>query len=196
MRTGARKQKYRYLDKKEQYGNVDWKKIVPDKRQTWLTEGIHVEFETFIPLGSREAKVARGEAEDVIFKVYSRGVSTGRDAWAYNFDSETLIANMNRTIDTFNEQVFRWGRRENQGADVDNFVVYDDEEISWSRDLKAKLRRSRFAEFAEQKVRKSLYRPFTKSHLFFDRTMDDMNVCIPVHLPHTGNAYRKSGNYC
>ena len=186
-----KEQKYRYLYKKEQYGNVDWKKIVPDKRQTWLTEGIHVEFETFIPLGSRESKVARGEAEDVIFKVYSRGVSTGRDAWAYNFDNETLIANMNRTIDTFNEQVFRWGRRENQGADVDNFVVYDDEEISWSRDLKAKLRRSRFAEFAEQKVRKSLYRPFTKSHLFFDRTMDDMLYVFPSIFPtletHTEN---------
>ena len=178
-----KEQKYRYLDKKEQYGNVDWKKIVPDKRQTWLTEGLHAEFETFIPLGSREAKAARGEAEDVIFKVYSRGVSTGRDAWAYNFDNETLIANVDRTIDTFNEQVFRWERRGNQGANVDNFVVYDDEKISWSRDLKAKLRRSRFAEFAGRKVRKSLYRPFTKSHLFFDRTMDDMLYVFPSIFP-------------
>ena len=116
-------------------------------------------------------------------KAYSRGVSTGRDAWAYNFDNETLIANVNRTIDTYNEQAIRWERRGNQGANVDDFVVYDDEEISWSRDLKAKLRRSRFAEFAEQKVRRSLYRPFTKSHLFFDRTMDDMLYVFPSIFP-------------
>ena len=176
-------QKYRFLDDKEQSGNIEWEPITPDKRQTWLTEGIHAEFETFIPLGSREAKAGRGKAEDVIFKAYSRGVSTGRDAWAYNFDNETLIANVNRTIDTYNEQAIRWERRGNQGANVDDFVVYDDEEISWSRDLKAKLRRSRFAEFAEQKVRRSLYRPFTKSHLFFDRTMGDMLYVFPSIFP-------------
>ena len=47
----------------------------------------------------------------MIFKVYSRGVKTGRDAWAYNFNNETLIANMERTIDTYNEQVFKWERQ-------------------------------------------------------------------------------------
>ena len=27
---------------------------------TWLTEGLHSEFETFIPLGTKEAKAAKG----------------------------------------------------------------------------------------------------------------------------------------
>ena len=54
-------------------GNVEWTGISPDKRHTWLTEGLHAEFETFMPLGSREAKAAKGETADVVFKVYSRG---------------------------------------------------------------------------------------------------------------------------
>ena len=37
-------QKYRFLDDKDQSGNIEWEPITPDKRQTWLTEGIHAEF--------------------------------------------------------------------------------------------------------------------------------------------------------
>ena len=37
--------------------------IEPDQRYTWLTEGLHPEFETFIPMGgTKEAKAAKGEA--------------------------------------------------------------------------------------------------------------------------------------
>ncbi len=178
-----KEEKYRFLDEREQYGNIEWKPVVPDSRQTWLTEGLHAEFETFIPMGNREAKGTRGEALDVMFKVYSRGISTGRDAWAYSFHSKTLIENMNRTIDTYNEQVFKWERRGNQGANVDDLVVYDDKRISWSRDLKAKLKRGRLAEFVEHKVRDSVYRPFTKTSLYFDRTMDDMLYVFPSIFP-------------
>ena len=178
-----KEEKYCYLDANEQYGNVDWTRITPDRRHTWLTEGLYAEFDAFLPLGSREAKAAKGETADVIFKVYSRGVSTGRDAWAYNFKSNALIKNMSRMIETYNEQVFKWERLGNKGVNVDDFVAYDDKGISWSRDLKAKLKRGRLAEFVEHKVRESLYRPFTKSNLYFDRTMDDMLYVFPSFFP-------------
>ena len=132
MRTGARSKNTATLDKKEQYGNVDWKKFVPDKRQTWLTEGLHAEFETFIPLGSKEAKAVRDEAGDVIFKIYSRGVSTGRDAWARNFNRCALTKNITQMIDFYNEQVFKWERRRNRDISIDDFVVTDNRRISWS----------------------------------------------------------------
>ena len=48
-----KEEKYRFLDEREQYGNIEWKPVVPDSRQTWLTEGLHAEFETFIPMGNR-----------------------------------------------------------------------------------------------------------------------------------------------
>ena len=46
----------------------EWQEINPDKRSTWLTEGLHAEFETYIRLGSREAKAEKVEAADVIFQ--------------------------------------------------------------------------------------------------------------------------------
>ena len=128
--------KYRYLDSKEHYRNIEWKSIRPDQRYTWLTEGLRAEFETFIPMGTKEAKAAKDEAGDVIFKDYSRGVATSRDAWVYNFKRNALVENMNRLIGTYNAEVDRWKRRENRDANVDDFVASDDAKIKWSRDLK------------------------------------------------------------
>jgi len=177
-----REEKYRFLDETEQHSNIDWQPITPDRRHTWLTEGYHAEFETFMPVGSREVKVAKGEAGGAMFKTYSLGVSTNRDAWARNFNRKALTENMQRLIDYYNGQVFKW-KQTNPSTTVDDFVIYEDQEISWSRDLKAKLKRGRFANYVEHKVRESLYRPFTKSLLYFDRMMNDMVYVVPSIFP-------------
>ena len=178
-----KEEKYRYLDSKEQYRNIDWKPITLDKQYTWLTEGLHAGFETFIPMGSKEEKAGKGEAVDVMFKIYSLGVSTNRDAWVGNFSRNALTENMSRMIGTYNAEVDRWKRRENRNANVDDFVEYGDKRISWSSSLKQKLKGGQIAEFAEAKIRQSLYRPFTKSNLYFDRLMNDRVGVFPSIFP-------------
>ena len=182
--------KYRYLDSKEHYRNIEWKPIQPDNQYTWLKEGLHTEFETFTPMGSKEAKGGKGEAVDVIFKLYSPGVNTARDAWAYNFNRNALVDNIERMTDFYNEQMYKWKRlsveqigRGNQEANIDNFVVSDHKKIKWSATLKRRLERGRIADFSQEKVRTSLYRPFTKSNLYFDRFMNDRVGAFPSTFP-------------
>ena len=175
--------KYRYLDSKQHYKNIEWQPVTPDQRYTWLTEGLHTEFETFIPMGTQEAKAEKGEVEAVIFQTYSTGVQTNRDAWAYNFSRNALAANMNRIIKTYNAEVDRWKRRENRDANVDDYVIYDDAKIKWSSGLKQNLKRGQLAEFTASKLRKSLYRPFTKSNLYFDRMINDRVLVFPSIFP-------------
>ena len=178
-----KKQKFDFLNEHGHIGNVDWQTIQPDTRHTWLTEGIHAEFDTFIPMGTKEVKAAKSEAADVIFQTYSLGISTNRDAWVRNFNRNTLAESTSVMIETYNAEVDRWQRRENQEADVDDFVIYDDEKIKWSRNLKQELKRGRIAKYAEDKVRNSLYRPFTRSHLLFDRIMNDEISSFPSIFP-------------
>ena len=175
--------KYRHLDSKEHYRNLEWKPIAPDERYTWLTEGLRAEFETFVPMGNKATKAAKSEEIDAIFKTYSGGVKTNRDAWAFNFSRNALVENMRGLIDTYNSQVFKWEHRENRGINVDEFVVYDDAKIKWSGDLKLDLERGKIAEYAEDKVRSSLYRPFTRSYLFFDRVMNNRVYVFPSIFP-------------
>ena len=178
-----KEQKFEFLKEREHIGNIAWQTVQPDKRYTWLTEGLQPEFEDFTPIGTKEAKAAKSEVVDVIFKTYSGGVKTNRDAWAYNFNRNALAENMSGMVDTYNEQVFKWQHQENRDANVDDFVVYDDTKISWSRDLKVKLKRERTAKYADHKVKTSLYRPFTKSNLYFDRMMNDVVSVFPSIFP-------------
>ena len=178
-----RKQKFDFLNEHQHIGTVKWQTIQPDARYTWLTEGLNPEFETFIPMGSKEAKTIKGVATDVIFKIYSNGVKTNRDAWVFNFNRNTFTENVQGMIGTYNTEVDRWKRRENQRTKVNDFVVYDDAKIKWDRELRQHLQRGRYAEYTENKVRISLYRPFTKSNLFFDRVLNNCVYLFPYFLP-------------
>ncbi len=173
-----------FLEACEHIGNVNWDSIQPDARYTWLTEGLREEFETFLPIGSKQAKAKRGKVSGVIFHQFSSGVKTNRDAWTINFDRDTLTTNVQRMIEIYNAQVFKWqGIADQSGIDIDDFVEYDDTKISWSRDLKAKLRTGRIAEYHEHKVRTCLHRPFAKSNIFFDRILNDVVYVFPSIFP-------------
>ena len=178
-----KEEKFHYLNSQQHYQNVEWQQITPDKRYTWLTEGLHAEFETFIPMGSKEAKANKSEAINVIFKTYSLGVSTNRDVWVYNFNQDALTANVRRMIENYNAEVDRWKRRDNKGADLDDFVMSDEKKIKWSSGLKQKLRSGKISEFSSIKIREALYRPFTKSNLFFDRVMNQAVNLFPSIFP-------------
>ena len=179
-----KEQKFAFLRDTEHVGNVPWQTLQPDARHTWLTEGLHPEFLTFVPVGSKVAKRTKSEPEGVIFHTFSNGVSTTRDAWACNFNQETLSANMQRMIDVYNEHVLLWqGRKDTSDVNIDNFVNDDNRKIKWSSTLKQHLLRGRVAEFAETKRRRCLYRPFTKTWLFFDRVLTDRPGQFPIILP-------------
>ena len=178
-----KQQKFDFLDECQHTGSVSWQPIQPDTRHTWFTEGLQTEFETFIPIGTKEAKARKDEATDVIFKTYSNGVKTNRDAWVCNFNRDALTENIKWMIQTYNAEVAQWGQRTDRGTNLDDFVVADDSKIKWSRDLKVKLERGATSEFTEHKVRTFLYRPFTKSNLYFDRIMNDVVSVFPNIFP-------------
>ena len=175
------------------YTNVPMKQAMIDAKHTWLTENLHAEFDTFIPIGTKEAKAIRGTVLGVIFKNYSRGINTSRDAWAYNFNRTVLTESIQRMSEIYNAEVDRWRRRESRRqTNVDGFVVPDDAKISWSEALKRNLQSGKTTDFSQEKLRTSLYRPFTKSNLYFDRMMIERVYVFPSIFPYTGDRNGKS----
>ena len=177
-------QKFEFLARSEHIGNVDWQMLEPDARHTWLTEGLNPEFLTFMPMGSKAAKRKKKEPEGVIFHTYSTGVKTNRDAWMCNFNRQTLAANVQEMIEVYNSHVLKWrGLVDKSNVNVDSFVDNDETQMKWSRDLKAKLNREITTEYAENKMRCQLYRPFAKTNLFFDKTLNDGVSGFPSIFP-------------
>ena len=179
-----KERKFNFLNEHQHIENIAWQTIQPNKQQTWLTEGLHTEFDTFIPMGTKAAKAVRGTALGVIFKTYSNGVKTNRDVWVCNFNRNFLSEKVRLMIEVYNQQVFDWERKSTaQHTNIDDFVVYDDTKIKWSSTLKRHLVSGHIAEFSELKLRQIVYRPFTKTELFFDKILMDRPSLFPVIFP-------------
>jgi len=173
-------EKLQFLLEKGSIRGIEWEELQPDERHTWLTEGMHHEFATFLPMGTKGAKTARSVEMGTIFKTYSLGVSTNRDSIVYDFNRKTLIGRLEQFIEDYNAEVSRWvrGGRLN---DVDSFVRYD--RVKWSRNLKRDLRNERYAQFNTDAVRRSLYRPFLSMWLYYADIVIDERGTTATFFP-------------
>ncbi len=148
-------------------GNIDgitWQELLPDEKYNWITEGLQSDFANFLPMGTKEAKLARQAEVQTLFKTYSLGISTNRDSVVYNFNYQNLSTRIESFIENYNAEVARWFRNE-RPKDVDNFVHYD--KIKWSRNLKRDLQNEHYAQFTTEAIRKSLVRPYLNKWLYY-----------------------------
>lgn len=175
-----KEEKYAFLDEQRHVGNVAWQPITPDKRHTWLTEGLQDEFETFLPMGTEETKT--GQEQNAIFALFSNGVKSNRDTWVYNYNQAQLATNIQRFIRTYSDELSRW-QRTSTTPNVDDFVTNDSELISWSEALKACLQRQIAISYDSANIRKALYRPFAQMYLYFDKRLNERRYQTPFIFP-------------
>ncbi len=165
-------------------GIEDWETIRPDRHDDWIGQRDD-RFSDYSPMGSKAAKAGRSNA---IFRLYSSGVKTHRDMWAYNSSERELKKNMRRHIEYCNTQSL-------------SSPKIDTKMAQWSADLKTKLKKSRPG-FFPKSIRPALYRPFFKQHLYFDRTYNGAVYKIPHMFPHGDSKnmvictpYKFTGNF-
>ena len=187
-RDWRKEQKYKFLESKGQVGEVQWEKLTPDKKGNWITNGTDEEFDTFIPIASKAAK-AKGGTDLAIFKTYSLGVSTNRDAVVYDFDAKRLTKRVEQFADDYNAELHRW-QKKGRPKDVDNFVSY--EKVKWSRNLKRWFRQEVDLEFEKSHIRTSVYRPYTKLALYYARKFIERSCVRREVYFHRRNARRKT----
>ncbi|WP_144730477.1 type ISP restriction/modification enzyme [Extensimonas perlucida] len=150
---------------------LQFDEVQPDQAGHWLNL-THNDFDTLIPLASKETKAAKTAAKErAIFKLFSLGVVTNRDDWVYDFDPDTLATKVRFLIDTYNTHV--------DCADSTN----TDTTIKWTRSLKAAFDQNRQLEFSPDCIRESLYRPFSKRHLYFSKQLNEMQYLQPQIFP-------------
>ena len=125
----------------------------------------------FLPIGSRETKANKQRDEEAIFKTFSIGVNTNRDAWVYCFDKEQLTDQVQRSIETYNVRL-TVGSEQRGRRILTASLINDESKLKWSSRLKETFARGIYADFKEAKIRNALYRPFTKRFLFFDSLMN------------------------
>ncbi len=186
-----KEEKLSFLAKAKSINNIDWVQLQPDEKYTWLTEGIQPEFASFLPLGTKETKGAKGINAEAIFKMYSLGVVTSRDSYAYSFDAQKLHNQVSTFIEIYNSAVDKLKRQENE-IDPLSLIDNSDPHIKWTRQVKAALKRLQYSQFFESHIRNCLYRPFTRKKLYFDDFWNEepyqQGIMFPTFMSESENS--------
>ena len=156
-----------------------WQPITPDVHHDWVGQRDD-SFSAFISMGDKKDKNAVA-----LFENYSRGISTSRDAWCFNFSRKTLAANMRGMIDFYNAEVKRYKSAIDNGTtpEIDSFINADSTKVSWNRGLKNDLEKFKQHTYEANALVTGLYRPFTKSPVYFSKYMNDMVYQMPRIFP-------------
>ena len=144
-----------------------WQDIEPDRHDDWIGQRDEA-FETFYPLGSKEAKA--GRADEAVFRLFSNGYKTGRDAYLYNFSRDACAENAYRAVENYGNALRDWNHRAGDEADLDTIVEGNSSHLRWDEKLKNLLRRGCETEFSGAYVRRVVYRPFVQQLLYADTT--------------------------
>ena len=179
--------KLNFLTSQTSIKGIEWQELHLDENYNWLNEKLRPEFNSFLSIGTKEAKSARivevgGMEVKTIFKAYSPGVQTNRDSWMYDFDGSKLALKASNMIETYNAELSRWIRG-GSPKEIDNFVLADETKIKWCSRLKECLVRKREAKFHTPAMRNAMYRPFTRKFLYFDSIMTHRRGAFPNILP-------------
>ncbi len=186
----TREQKLAIVDRND-LDTIDWTPVEPAANGDWINQR-SVVFDSYTPIGVKSAK---GESRPLtVFKNYSPGLQTNRDAWVYNFSADSVRANVRRMISFYNGQVADFARfcAANDIADtaahVADFVDYDPTKISWSSSLLPKVARGVTLEFDDDKLHVAVYRPFSKQFVYFDGDLNHRVGQLPAAFPSADRA--------
>ena len=150
-------QKKKYLVEND-ISTLAFDNITPDKKYNWINQSFN-DWDNLLPLIDPEVKA--GISNRAIFKTYSRGISTQRDEWVYDFSKEILIDKMTYFISEY----------ETTRKNPKNPEKFS---IKWDRELETYLKRNVEKIFSEESIVESLYRPFIKKYLYFDKHLNGM----------------------
>ena len=144
-------------------GIEDWREITPDQHNDWIGQRDEA-FREFYPMGSKEAKA--GRTDDAIFKLYSRGLATSRDAYIYNFSPDNCAANGRAMVGDY--QGAMQVREKHPEYTVDDAASRYSSHVRWDRELKNNLRRRKIVTYSTSNIWKTQYRPFVKQYCYVD----------------------------
>lgn len=155
--------------------NLELSTLQPNEHGDWINHR-SASFDNFIQIRTEE------KSGSSFFSLSSNGLKTQRDSWCYNSSLHNLMLNLSNSISFYNSEI-------NRLKEIDNIdkkyklLDYDSRKISWTESLINKFSKSINLEIDQKNITISLYRPFFKQHLYYDRTLNERVYQNPKLFP-------------
>lgn len=130
-----------------------------------------------------------GQKRDVnsksYFSIYSAGVITNRESWAYSSSRDVIIKNIQKSIDFYNQEKDKYVEycRANGKTSAKNVVKVDDSQIKWDEGLYKSIERKSTIFFNENDILTAQYRPFFKQCIYFNSDFNWSRYLQPLLFP-------------
>lgn len=139
----------------------EWDVVEPDRHGDWINQRDDSWYE-FAPLGIEKRKEPLG-----MFEIWSAGLKTQRDPWAWGYDGTAVAVRMEKLISDMNSEISS-AKAEGRG------IEYDPKRFSWTRRMEDCAKKGQLIEPSERSVVKGMYRPFCKQWVYYNKTMNEM----------------------
>ncbi len=175
----TRLQKLGWLVERGDISRVDWQILEP---HTWLELETAAEFDVMMPMATKETKRLDDPNAPAVFQSYTVGLLTARDEVAYDFNRDTLVARIEKFVEDYNGEVDRLHRlrTKQKKINIDKFVRDD---LKWTHNLKKALDAEKSLDVDKGGFRRSLWRPFCKKWVYFDRALNERVYLTPSLFP-------------
>ncbi len=166
-------------------GFTGWETIAPDRHHDWIKQRTDA-FATFYPIGTKETKA--GQTDDAILQLYSPGMSTGKDAYVYNFSRDTLAKNALQMTQDYLSALREFS--ENPQRTADQVAGHYTKNVKWNKELKDNLKKKTETAFDAKYIRRCMYRPFIATHFYADYTFITRKGLIDRMFPEDSSENR------
>ena len=163
------------------FDKIDFKQIVPSKQNHWLQQ-TSSDWHSLIPLINKQVKANKPatEGETPLFTTFSRGVCSQRDEWVYDFNVANLQTKMQYFIKVYQQTVKVFIAKKKNATQlkmqkleqISKELIADNDSISWDDDLAKYLKGGIEKSYNQEQIVRSLYRPFTTMHLYYDKNFN------------------------
>lgn len=144
--------------------SLDWTPITPNAEGDWINLR-DPNYDRYTPLANASSKMT-------IFEVTSRGLTSNRDSWVYNYSNHSIELNISRLLLTYNTV-----------AADSRITNRDKTQIAWSRRLESMAARGRQISFRRENISLATYRPFQHTWLYFGGGLNEDTRQLPQLFP-------------
>ena len=142
--------------------------ITPNQHGDWISTRDE-RFTTFQEIGNKTLKGK--ESTPAVFRQYSAGLQTNRDAWCCGFSADNIIANICKLITNYNEGIKK------------NEADFDATKISWTRSLRRRYEQNKQLKQDNGSIRQCAYRPYIRQYLYWSSDLIEYTNQVPHFFP-------------
>ena len=173
--------------------DLKFAELSPARNGHWLNQ-VETDFADLLPVATRETKQADTQAhEAAIFKLYSMGIVSNRDSWAFDFDSRALAEKIKFFCDVYQSDLARYDAEQPPDRTIGDWV---NRSIKWTSELEAHLLSGDPLSFVAEDIAQCLYRPFVVKQTYYHPIITHRRYQQPQIFPHRDQTANKVISFC